>query len=101
MARRLFDLAAALIGLTLFLVPGLIVSMLIKAMSRGPIFYFQRRVGLHGRPFRLCKFRTMRADANGAAVTTERDPRITPIVHFMRRWKFDETPQFWNMLGAR
>jgi lipopolysaccharide/colanic/teichoic acid biosynthesis glycosyltransferase len=98
MARRLFDLAAALIGLTLLLVPGLIVCLLIKATSRGPIFYFQRRVGFRGRPFWLCKFRTMRADADGAAVTTQRDPRITPIGHFMRRWKIDETPQFWNIL---
>ena len=93
----LIVLAAAPIGITL----GLITALLVKISSRGPVFYRQTRVGRWAVPFTITKFRTMRADAEketGPVWATQNDPRITMIGSFLRKTRFDEIPQLWNIL---
>lgn len=99
--KRLFDI---LFSLSVFVIisPLLIFIMLvIKLTSRGPIFFAQKRLGTHGRPFRLYKFRTMRlADSRESDTkwTTKDDSRVTWIGSFLRATSLDELPQFWNVL---
>lgn len=98
--RRLLDLTAALVG-GLFLL--LISPWLWLAnwwWAPGPLFYQQQRVGRHGQPFTMLKFRSMAVDAerNGVAWTAVDDPRITPVGHFLRQTHLDELPQCWNIL---
>ena len=98
-AKRGFDVAVAAIGLVLASLPMLLAAVLTKATSRGPVFYRQTRVGLHGRPFTLYKFRSMAVrGGEGPSVTAEGDNRITPIGSVLRRWKIDELPQLWSVL---
>jgi lipopolysaccharide/colanic/teichoic acid biosynthesis glycosyltransferase len=100
MFKRAFDVAAALIGLVL-LSPGfLIVSLLIKLDSAGPVFYRAKRVGHRGQIFTMYKFRTMVTDADrrGPAVTYGQDPRITRVGRWLRNARLDEFPQLWNVL---
>jgi lipopolysaccharide/colanic/teichoic acid biosynthesis glycosyltransferase len=97
---RVVDLLASILGI-IFLSPlFLLLAALIKLTSPGPIFYLAVRVGQHGRPFRLYKFRTMRVDADkeGPGITSAGDRRITPIGRFLRRTKLDELPQLINVL---
>ena len=98
--KRVFDLvfaSLALIALTPLLVA---VAILIKLDSPGPIFFVQRRYGFNQQPFRIIKFRTMRASEDGANVpqTTRDDPRLTRIGRWLRRWNIDEIPQLFNVL---
>ena len=100
MTKRLFDLllsAIALLVLSPFL---LITAIIIGLTSPGGIFFTQVRVGKEMRPFRLYKFRTMRPDAefSGQLTVGMRDPRITGIGYFLRRYKLDELPQLLNIL---
>ena len=99
-SKRLFDLFFSVLGLLVLAPVGIVVAVLIKLGDGGPVLYRQRRVGLHGKPFGILKFRTMVADADqlGPAVTRERDPRITRIGRLLRRTKLDELPQLWNVL---
>lgn len=79
----------------------LIVAILVKLTSRGPILYRQSRVGLNGVPFTLYKFRSMRTDAEattGAVWARKDDPRVTPIGKYLRRLRLDELPQLWNVV---
>ena len=99
--KRVFDLltAAVLILLTLPLMG--VVALLIKLESRGPALYRQERVGRHGRPFVLFKFRSMRqdAEADGTPVwAKDGDSRITRVGQFIRVTRIDELPQLWNVL---
>ena len=98
--RRLISIIASFVGLVLCLpfIPFIILA--IRLSSPGPIFFRQTRVGLHGQPFSLLKFRTMRqdAEANGAVWATRNDSRVTPFGKFMRRTRLDEIPQLWNVL---
>ncbi len=99
MAKRIFDFIVSLMGL-IFLAPFfLIFAILIKINSSGSVFYLQERVGKHGKLFKLFKFRTMRIDADkGNAITVgKRDPRITTMGHFLRKFKLDELPQLINV----
>src|SRR5438270_2224756 len=99
-AKRTFDLVFS--GLFLLLLSPLLaaVAILVKATSRGPVLYPQERVGLDGKPFRMLKFRTMRADAEaqGPRFAQDRDPRVTAIGAWLRRTSIDELPQRWNVL---
>lgn len=97
--KRLFDLVLSSIGLLVVSPVLLVIAVLIKAGSPGPVFYRGVRVGLHGRPFRIFKFRTMVVDAEkkGASSTHESDSRITGIGGFLRRFKLDELPQLVNV----
>jgi lipopolysaccharide/colanic/teichoic acid biosynthesis glycosyltransferase len=74
------------------------VGIAIKLDSPGPVFYRGERVGLQGRPFRIFKFRSMRANRGGPDTTGARDDRITGVGHFIRRYKIDELPQLINVL---
>jgi lipopolysaccharide/colanic/teichoic acid biosynthesis glycosyltransferase len=97
---RIFDLAGALCGLIVLSPLLLLISILIKLDSPGPVFYCPARVGRYGRQFRLYKFRTMvrHADRSGPGITIAEDSRITTIGKMLRRTKADEFPQFVNVL---
>jgi len=97
-AKRCFDIAVSALGLCVLAVPLLIVGLVVKLFSKGPVFFLQERIGRHGVPFRICKFRTMEPTTEGPAVTPDRDARVTPIGRILRRWKVDELPQLWNVL---
>lgn len=98
---RLSGLVMAALALILLGPIMLLVAVLIKLDSRGPVFYGQERVGKNGKPFRILKFRSMRADAeslSGPVWAQEKDPRITRMGAFMRKTRLDELPQFINVL---
>jgi lipopolysaccharide/colanic/teichoic acid biosynthesis glycosyltransferase len=97
---RLFDIIFALISIVLFAPMFLVVAILIKLESQGPIFFLQERVGKDGKVFRLIKFRSMRVGthAKGVLITIGEDPRITRIGSFLRKYKLDELPQLYNVL---
>jgi len=100
-AKRLFDIAVSVLFLLFTLPLTLITALLIKVDSRGPVFYLQERVGLHGRPFMLIKFRSMRldAEADGAPQWAKKnDDRITRVGAIIRRTRIDEIPQVLNVL---
>lgn len=99
-AKRIFDLIFSICGLILLFLPMLILWVLIHIFMPGPAIYRQERLGLHGRPFILLKFRTMtlNAEASGIQMTQVNDPRITPFGRFLRRFHIDELPQLVNIL---
>jgi lipopolysaccharide/colanic/teichoic acid biosynthesis glycosyltransferase len=100
-ASRALDLAVALIVLPVAAPLTALAAVAIKLESRGPVFYRQRRVGRHGRPFELWKLRTMvpRAESMGAGVyVLQGDPRITRVGRLLRRFSLDELPNLVNVL---
>jgi sugar transferase (PEP-CTERM system associated) len=103
-SKRVIDVAVSAAGLALLSPLILILAVLVKATSPGPIFYHQRRVGLRGRIFTVHKFRTMRDDAEAETgpvwASKEGDVRATPVGRFLRRTRLDELPQLWNILRA-
>ena len=100
MAKRFFDIVATTIGLILLCPLLFLIAWRIKAEDGGPVFYRGVRVGLHGKPFRIFKFRTMVMDADkiGGFSTSDDDPRITQAGRFLRKYKLDELPQLINVL---
>lgn len=101
LAKRLTDIALSATALILLSPLLLIIGVLVKLMSRGPIFFVQERMGLDGRTFRMLKFRSMREDAEnstGAIWAVQNDQRRTAIGSFLRATSLDEFPQFWNVL---
>lgn len=97
--KRMIDLIAVIICLPLFSPLLLIVGVFIKIESSGPIFFFQKRMGFRGKPFTMFKFRTMYVNTKGKEFTQgEDDPRITKIGKFIRKYRIDELPQFFNIL---
>ena len=98
--KRMMDICLSFIALMLLLPVYIIVAIIIKSSSKGPIFYSHERIGMHGKPFRIHKFRSMYVDAekNGPALSSKSDSRITPFGKFMRKVRLDEIPQFWNVL---
>lgn len=100
MGKRLFDIAVSVAGLVAFAPVLLIIAVLVKLDSRGPVLYRGVRTGLMGREFRILKFRTMVPDAErtGGGSTARNDPRITKIGRVLRRYKLDELPQLANVL---
>jgi len=97
-AKRLFDLILAALGLALFAPLLLLVAAWIKLDSKGPVLFRQERVGRHGEPFLIHKFRSMRTDNAGAQITVGADPRITRAGRAIRALKLDELPQLWDVL---
>ncbi|AHM61792.1 exopolysaccharide biosynthesis polyprenyl glycosylphosphotransferase [Flammeovirgaceae bacterium 311] len=98
--KRAFDVAFSL-GVLAVISPFLLmVALIIKLTSRGPIFFVQERIGKDGQPFNIYKFRSMRIDAEkfGPALSSTNDPRITCWGRFMRKTRIDELPQFFNVL---
>ncbi len=100
MLKRGFDICVSFVALIFLLPLFLIVALLIKLDSAGPVFHRGVRVGRYGRPFRIFKFRTMVLDADklGPSSTAADDPRITKVGRFVRRFNLDELPQFINVL---
>ncbi len=98
--KRDFDIFAATVLLILLLPLMLVVALLVKITSPGPILFRQRRPGRDGREFYILKFRTMIDGGHraGPAFTRPCDPRITPLGAFLRKWKLDEFPQLFNVL---
>lgn len=97
MSKRLFDVLAAGIGLVLLSPLLLLIAVWVKRDSPGPVLFRQERVGRHGRPFLIHKFRTMRVEP-GPLITIGQDPRITRSGAWLRASKLDELPQLWDVL---
>lgn len=99
MLKRFVDIAISILGLILSLPILCLIICLIKLESPGPVFYLQRRVGLHGRLFTIYKLRSMYCGSlPGESLTTVNDPRVTRIGRFIRKTRIDEIPQFINVL---
>jgi Undecaprenyl-phosphate glucose phosphotransferase len=98
--KRAMDAALSAVALVLLSPLLLLIALLVKLSSRGPIFYRQERCSLNGHPFQMLKFRTMRTDAeaNGPQMTAARDPRCTKLGTYLRVTNLDELPQLWNVL---
>ena len=98
--KRIFDLVFVILGLLVLFPIFLIIVALIKRDGDGAVLFKQERVGLHGKLFRVLKFRTMVVDAEkqGVKVTTGNDPRITKSGQWLRKFKLDELPQLLNVL---
>jgi len=98
--KRIFDLVVS-ICMMILLSPFYLYTMIrVRMSSPGPIFYKQERIGINGKPFLIYKFRSMYVDAEdaGPQLSHDEDPRITPWGRIMRKWRLDETPQFWNVI---
>ncbi|MEJ0088430.1 MAG: sugar transferase [Limisphaerales bacterium] len=111
LAKQLLDFFGALLALIVFSPVFLVVAAAIKFSAPGPVFFKQKRSGLHGAPFTLYKFRTMVTNAeqfkqelaamnemSGPVFKITNDPRVTPIGKFLRKWSLDELPQLFNVL---
>lgn len=109
--KKLMDITVALLAVFILSPLFLIVAVFIKLSSRGPVFFVQRRVGLNGRKFTLYKFRTMHKDAHrmrtelekdnesdGPVFKIKKDPRVTRLGRFLRKYSIDELPQLFNVL---
>ncbi len=98
--KRLLDLSVSAVSLIFTFPLMLIIAVLIRLDSRGPVLYSQERVGQYGRIFLLYKLRTMRTDAEagGPQWASQNDPRITRLGRFLRKTRLDEIPQLWNVL---
>lgn len=98
--KRIFDITASVFILVLGSPFYLILMLLVKLTSKGPVFYSQERIGHNGMPFNIFKFRTMYVDSekNGPQLSSKEDPRITPVGRYLRMYRLDEFPQFWNVL---
>lgn len=102
--KRATDLIGVVVLLPLLAVPMLVIALLVKLSSPGPVFFVQERMGFRGVPFRMVKFRTMYVQADKAtlernhAMTASGDSRITRIGHVLRRSRIDELPQIWNIV---
>ncbi len=98
--KRIADVVTSALALVVLSPVMLALAIIVKLDSPGPVFYTQRRIGYHKKPFMIVKFRTMmvNAEANGPVLATEHDPRVTRSGHVMRKYRLDELPQFWNVL---
>lgn len=100
--KRIMDVVLAALILLVLAIPMLVIGLLIKATSPGPVFFRQRRYGLDGREIHVWKFRTMTVCEDGGQVTqaTRNDRRVTPLGVFLRTTSLDEIPQLFNVLGG-
>jgi len=98
--KRIIDICVSVLVLVLFLPFYIVTAIIVITTSKGPAFFSQQRIGIHGKPFTIYKFRSMRTDAekDGPALSSSTDSRITPFGRFMRKVRLDEMPQFYNVL---
>ncbi len=98
--KRIIDIASAIFVFLIFWPLFVFIAIRVRMSSKGPIFYSQTRVGENNKPFTIYKFRSMyvNAEAHGPALSSENDERITQWGKIMRKWRFDELPQLWNIL---
>ncbi len=99
--KRVFDFTASLIGLILLSPAFLLVYIMLKRQHDGPVLFRQERIGYHGQPFNILKFRTMRVDSEMEGtpqLARKSDERLTPVGKFLREHHLDELPQLWNVL---
>ncbi|HCY45117.1 MAG TPA: glycosyl transferase [Flavobacteriales bacterium] len=97
MLKRSFDIIMSALGMYLLSPFLLLLSLALILNSGFPIFYFQERIGKGGHAFKLIKFRTMRTNSKGLQITLDKDPRITGVGNFLRKYKLDELPQLLNI----
>jgi O-antigen biosynthesis protein WbqP len=100
LVKRLFDLLLALCATPFLLLPILLVALLVRLTSPGPVLYWSDRIGRSNRLFRMPKFRSMRGDTPAVATHLLNDPAayLTPVGSFLRRSSLDELPQLWSIL---
>lgn len=98
--KRFIDVTVSILCLILLSPVFLVTAIIVKLTSKGPVFYKHERIGRHGKPFMMHKFRSMYVDAekHGPQLSCKDDPRITPFGRFMRKVRLDEIPQFYNVL---
>jgi exopolysaccharide biosynthesis polyprenyl glycosylphosphotransferase len=98
--KRFIDITMSLFALISLLPLYIFIAIGVRFSSKGPIFFFQERIGKNGRKFKIIKYRTMYvgSEANGPQLSKEDDPRITPFGKFLRKTRLDEFPQFWNVV---
>lgn len=98
--KRAFDVVVSAVMLVLLVPVYLAIALVVRCSSEGPVIFRQERVGLHGMPFHILKFRTMYIASEGDTpqVCVDNDPRITPVGRWLRKYRLDELPQFWNVL---
>ena len=97
--KRLFDFITSLIGLIVLVPIFIIVSLLVKISSVGPVFFVQERIGKNGKIFQMIKFRSMIViQSSNSTISVKGDVRITKIGAFLRKLKLDELPELWNVL---
>jgi Undecaprenyl-phosphate glucose phosphotransferase len=99
--KRAIDIAISSAALAILAVPLGVLAALVRLTSRGPVFYYQERMGLDGKSIIIVKFRSMFEDAEadtGPVWARQNDPRVTPFGRFLRRSNLDELPQLWNVL---
>lgn len=100
--KRGLDVIIAMVLLIILAIPMVVIGIMVKVDSRGPIFFRQERITAYGKKFRIHKFRTMVADAShiGAAVTVDKDPRITRVGAKLRSCRLDELPQLIDVIAG-
>ncbi|HEY7285676.1 MAG TPA: undecaprenyl-phosphate glucose phosphotransferase [Vicinamibacterales bacterium] len=99
--KRMIDFVISAVALLVLSLPLALVALLVRLTSRGPVFYYQERMGLDGKRITIVKFRSMFDDAEsgtGPVWARQNDPRVTPFGRFLRRSNLDEMPQLWNVL---
>ena len=100
LVKRVLDVTLLVLSLPVLLPLMALVALVVLLNSGRPILFWQERIGQHGKPFRLVKFRTMTRDSEktGPAFAQQGDLRVTPVGQFLRKFRLDELPQFWNVL---
>lgn len=101
--KRVTDIVLSLVMIVMLIIPMLIIALMIKFSSKGPVFYKQERVTTYGRKFMIMKFRTMTvgADKTGELLTYENDSRITKVGKLLRKIRLDELPQIFHVLSGK
>lgn len=102
LVKRIADILLALFMIVILAIPMLVIAVIIKCSSKGPVMYKQERVTTYGKKFKILKFRTMKVGADKAGLlTTENDDRITGIGKVLRKLRLDELPQIFHVLSGK